>query len=38
MMAELVEEDDTQYSLRIGDTLLLYAKERRGVVFSELTR
>ena len=37
-MATLFQEEDTQYSLRIGDTVLLYAKERKGFVFSELTR
>ena len=38
LMAELVQEDDTQHSLRIGDTVLLYAREKNGFVFSELTR
>ena len=38
LMATLVHEDDTQHSLRIGDTVLLYAEERKGFVFSELTR
>ena len=37
-MAELVHEGSTQHSLRIGDTVLLYAKERNGFVFSEITR
>ena len=31
-------EGDLQHSLRIGDTVLIYAKEARGYVFSELTR
>ena len=31
-------DGDLQHSLRIGDTILLYAKEARGYVFSELTR
>lgn len=30
-------EGDLQHSLRIGDTVLLYAKEVQGYVFSELT-
>jgi inositol 1,4,5-triphosphate receptor type 1 len=30
-------DGDLQHSLRIGDTVLLYAKEARGYVFSELT-
>ena len=32
------EEDSTQHSLRIGDTVLLYARKTKGFVFSELTR
>ena len=31
-------EDDAQHSLRVGDTVLLYAKEPNGYVFSELSR
>ena len=31
-------EGDLQHSLRIGDTVLLYSKEARGYVFSELSR
>ena len=31
-------EDDAQHSLRVGDTVLLYAKETKGYVFSELSR
>ena len=31
-------EDDVQHSLRVGDTVLLYAKETNGYVFSELSR
>lgn len=31
-------EDDAQHSLRVGDTVLLYAKETNGYVFSQLSR
>ena len=31
-------DGDLQQSLRIGDAILLYAKEAHGYVFSELTR
>jgi len=33
-----VSEGSLQYSLRIGDTVLLYAEEINGYVFSELAR
>ena len=32
------EGSEQQYSLRIGDTVLLYAKEVLGYVFSEVSR
>ena len=32
------QEETGQYLLRIGDTVLLYAKEARGYAFSKLTR
>ena len=31
-------EDDLQHALRIGDTVLFYAKAAQGYVFSELSR
>ena len=31
-------EGDLQHSLRMGDAVLLYAKDARGYVFSELSR
>ena len=37
-MAVQFQEDDAQHSLRVGDTVLLYAKETSGYVFSELSR
>ena len=37
-MATHFHEEDTQHSLRIGDTVLLYARKTKGFVFSELTR
>ena len=39
MAVQFQEEDaQAQHSLRVGDTVLLYAKEANGFVFSELTR
>ena len=32
------EGSELQYSMRIGDTVLLYAKEVLGYVFSEVSR
>ena len=37
-MATYFQEEGTQHSLRIGDTVLLYARKTKGFVFSELTR
>jgi len=38
-MAEHFQEEDVKQSqLKIGDTVLLYAREVKGYVFSELTR
>ncbi len=37
-MAVQFTEDGGQYLLRIGDTVLLYAKDARGYVYSQLTR
>jgi len=33
-----VDEESLQHSLRIGDTVLLYAEKTNGYVFSELAR
>ena len=38
IMAVQFQEETGQYLLRIGDTVLLYAKEARGYAFSKLTR
>ena len=40
-LATFVEEEEDseqQHSLRVGDTVLLYAKEVHGYIFSELSR
>ena len=37
-MAVQFQEEDAQHSLRVGDMVLLYAKETNGFVFSELSR
>lgn len=38
MAARFQEDSVQQHSLRIGDTVLLYAKEADGYVCSELSR
>ena len=37
-MAVSSQEDHAQHSLRVGDTVLLFAKETKAFVFSQLTR